>query len=369
MNSRSAYLEWIKALEFPKYNLGMSGMYYTGTVKDLGIEAGNLQINTLGKYGSEAFREALSNRYGVPEGNILICIGTSGVNYLLFKSLFSAGDEVLIETPVYDPLPAALQAVGARPVFLPRDPAQGYQFDESLILKLLTVKTKGLVLTNLHNPTGVMISADKLKSLADLLGQRGCYLIVDEVYLEFYFGKGPETAFHLADNIITTSSLTKAFGLGGLRAGWSFAPVKAVEKARSLYNLIVGSGPGITEYIASRIVSDEFLYRKFADKAEKLIEMNLPLVEDFIVSRSELSWVKPDGGITCFPLLESSEKVEILQRTLYDDYETLIMPGRFFSAPMGFRLSYGIEPEMLKQGLKNIGMALDMLGFRLTGKG
>ena len=369
MNSRSAYLEWIKDLEFPKYNLGMSGMYYTGTAGDLGIDAGDLQINTQGMYGSEAFREALSDRYRVPAENIIICTGTSGVNYLLFKSLFSAGDEVLIETPVYDPLPAALQAVGARPVFLPRDPAHGYQFDESLIVKLLTVKTKGLILTNLHNPTGVNISAEKLKALADLLGQRGCYLIVDEVYLEFFFSQNQETAFHLADNIITSSSLTKAFGLGGLRAGWSFAPVKAVEKARSLYNLIVGSGPGITEYVASRIVSDENLYRKFADNVERLIEMNLPLVEDFVESRPELSWVKPDGGITCFPLMESSEKAELLHRTLYDDYETLIMPGRFFSAPMGFRLSYGIEQDLLKQGLKNIGMALDVLGFKLTGKG
>ena len=367
MKSRSAYLEWIKALEFPQYNLGMSGMYYTGTVKDLGLDPADLPVNTPGMYGTESFRDALSGKYGVPPENIVISIGTSGINYLLFKTIFEPGDEVLVETPVYDPIPAAVQAVGARPIFLPRDPGNGYQFDESLILKLLSVKTKGLILTNLHNPTGVMISEENLKSLAGLLNQRGCYLIVDEIYIEFFFGKDHGTAFHLADNIITTSSLTKAFGLGGLRAGWSFAPVKAVDKAHGLYNIMVGSGPGITEQIASKIVSDENLYRRFADGTTKLIKENLPLVEEFVESRPEMTWVKPDGGITCFPVMDSSTKVEILHQILLKDYQTLIMPGKFFSSPMGFRLSYGIPQDILVKGLKNIGMALDVMNFKLTG--
>ena len=369
MNFRSPYLEWIKALEFPKYNLGMSGLYYTGSIKDLGLKAAEIKVNQPGMYGARCLIEALSARNEVPPENIFITQGTSGVNYLLFKTLFSAGDEVLVETPVYDPLPAALQAVGAIPVFLPRPRVNGFQLDEALIGKLLTPKTKALLITNLHNPTGVSISEDKLQSMANILQERRCWLMVDEVYWEFFFGKDHRTSFHLGDNIIVTSSLTKAFGLGGLRAGWGYAPADVVEKVQKVYNLTVGSGPGITEYIAAKIISNDELYNVFADKARRLMENNLPIVEEFMASQPDLKWVKPDGGIVCFPMLSDSEKVDKLHKTLLQDYQTLIIPGKFFSSPTGFRLGFGAKEEILRQGLKNISKALDAMDFKMTGTG
>ena len=368
MSIRSPYLEWIKALEFPQYNIGMSGMYYTGTAADLGIDSSDLPVNARGMYGLESFIDALSGRYNIPVENIFVSQGTSSVNYQIFKALFVPGDEALIETPVYDPLPAAIQAVGARPVFLPRVFEDNFQIREEVVQKLLSPKTKALLVTNLHNPSGILIPDEKLQSLARLLGNSGSYLIVDEVYLEFYFGK-KNTYFHLAENIITTSSLTKAFGLGGLRAGWSFAPAAVVEKARRIYNLVVGSGPGITEYIASKIISDDALYNRFADIAEEIIAINLPIVEEFIESRRELKWVKPDGGIVCFPYLENSEMVDNLYNILYRELDTLIMPGKFFSAPPAFRLGFGIPSDILRKGLKNLGTVLDSISFHLTGKG
>ncbi len=254
MNHRSPYLEWIKQLQFPKYNLGMSGLYFDGTVGDLGIEISDYTINSFGAYGYPGLYEALNHRYKVPQESIIVGIGVSGVNYMLFKALFAPEDEVLVETPVYDPLPNAIQAVGARPVFIPRDISQGFQIEENILRKLISPKTKGMVITNLHNPSGVYMPPEKIKSLAHTLSSLGAYLIIDEIYLEFFFGHKLRTAFGLMDNIITTSSLTKAFGIGGLRAGWAFAPPKIIDKIKKVYNLLIGSGPAITEKIVSRII-------------------------------------------------------------------------------------------------------------------
>lgn len=339
----------------------MSGMHFPGAVSDLGIESNELIVSANNPYGQPGLKSALSRRYGVPEKNILLNIGVTGVNYLLFAAMFNHGDEVLVETPVYDVLPGALRSQGITVVDLPRRWENGYQIDEDDVKKLLTDKTGAVLITNLHNPSGARIPARSLISLASLLEERGCLLIVDEIYLEFYFGKGAKTAFLLGDNIITTSGLTKAFGLGGLRAGWGFAPENIVKQGEKMFNVMTSMTPDITEYIAYRVVSDDGLFNSFAKEPIELMNANLSLVDEFIGSHSELSWIKPDGGVNCFPRTVSAEKTERLFRVLWDEYDTLIIPGRFFGDTAGFRLGYGIAAETLREGLENMGKALESL--------
>lgn len=357
----SPYLEWLKELQFPKINIGSSGMHYFGVLSDLGIEPENLRIADISPYGLPKLKAVLSHRYRVPEDNILTGIGTTGCNYLIFASMFNPGDEVLVETPVYDVLPGALNSLGVETVDLPRRFVNRYQIDIDELQSLFTHRTKAVLITNLHNPSGVRIPDETLINLAQVVASHNCYLIVDEIYLEFYFGKGQKTAFMLGDNIITTSSLTKAFGLGGLRTGWSFAPQDIVQEVQKILNVIISVTPHITEYIAYRFLSNEELLKSLAQKPLEYIEANLPLVESFIDSRPELKWVKPDGGISGFPQTKSTETVERLNQILFEEFETMIIPGKFFGAPEGFRLSYGLDTDMLKTGLNNIEQVLNRL--------
>lgn len=355
----SPYMEWIKDLEMPRVNLAFSGMHFNGTAADLGLKAEKMALSDFSPYGLPDLKSALNRRYGVPEKNILLNIGTSGCNYLLFSTMFEPGDEVLVETPVYDIIPNALKQLGFKVVDLPRRFENGYLIDEDELENLMGENCKAVVLTNLHNPSGVLLTDEHIKSLSRICKRRGCWLIIDEIYLEFYFGKGPGTAFHQSDNIIVTSGLNKAFGLGGLRAGWCFAPEDIVAGMLKLYNLMGNMNPYITEYIAFRVLADDEIYGKFAETPMRLMEENIPLVEDFIDSRPDLEWVKPDWGISCFPRAESVERSEAIYRLLLEEYETFVIPGRFFFDPGCFRLSYGIEREMLIEGLENIGKALD----------
>lgn len=357
----SPYLEWIKDLQMPPLNLGMSGMRFEGNLDALGLKAGEVPVAVHHDYGLPEFIDALSGRCSVPKRNIISGIGTSGANFHVFCALLSPGDEVIVETPVYDPLPFALKQAGAVVKFVPRRPENSWRLDPDDLKSIMTNRTRAVVITNLHNPTGALMSDDDLKAMSRIIAEREGWLIVDEVYLEFYFGKGPKTSFLLGDNIIVTSSLTKAFGLGPLRAGWIFAPGKLIDSLRRVYNLMVGVTPSITEYIAARILADDSLYGRFAANAEKLIEANLPLVDEFVHSRGDIDWVKPEGAVSGFIITDSPEKADNLHRLLLDEYKTLVMPGRFFDYPQGFRLGFGIPAANLREGLKNIGAALDRL--------
>ncbi len=354
----SPYLKWIKKVEMPRLNLGMSGLHYTGKFSDLDTSPGEEPVSVHHGYGLEEYLAALSLRYGVPQDNIVSSIGTSGANFLLFIALLSPGDEVIVETPVYDPLPNALKLSGAEVKYVPRRRENGWRIDLDEFQSLLSGETRMAVLTNLHNPSGVLIPDEDLRAMAQIMGELGGWLLVDEVYLEFYFGKGPKTSFLLADNILVTSSLTKAFGLGPLRAGWIFAPGAAANVLRDAFDLAVGTTPSFTEHIAARVLGEEALFESFAGAAEELMRENLPVVEEFVNSTAELDWVKPDGGVSAFLLTESSDKAEKLQRLLFEGYRTLVMPGRFFEYPRGFRLGYGIPGGILKEGLENIRRAL-----------
>jgi aspartate/methionine/tyrosine aminotransferase len=361
----SPYIEWIKGVELPRYNLGMSGMSFHGSLADLGLKPKNVPLTGFNINGLEEFKSALSKRYGVAEKNILLNIGTSGANFLLFSTLFEAGDKVLVERPVYDPIPFALRQLGIEVIDLPRRFENGYQIDESEFKDLYRPEIKAAVLTNLHNPSGVLISDEKIRSVSQVCAGNGGYLIIDEIYLEFYFGRGPGTAFHLSDNIIVTSRITKAFGLGGLRAGWCFAPEEVIGQAQKLYNLMGNVNPYITEFLAAEILSNDKIYQKFSAPVIKLIEANLPLVENFIRHNPHLEWVKPDGGISCFPRTSSEDITEKLCNLLMEQYSTLIIPGKFFFQPESFRLSFGLDAKTLLSGLDNINEALK----KITGKG
>jgi len=178
-------------------------------------------------------------------------------------------------------------------------------------------------------------------------------VLVDEIYLEFLERK--ETSFCLADNVIVASSLTKAYGLGGLRCGWILAASFLTEKMRRFMDHDNVEGVFIGEQISATIFSRLDSVRA---KNSPIIEKNLALVRDFIRRENKLRWVEPAHGIACFPRIEARLDGSQLARLLLERYETLVVPGHFFEEPKHFRLSYGVPRPVLEQGLENIGSVL-----------
>ena len=361
-NFDSHYISWLKTSDhMPKINLGQSGMHTPATLADIGLKPEELPLNEVGLYGLDRFKSAIAGIYNVPEKNLVIGVGASGLNFLIFSTLFDHDDKVLVESPVYDTIPFALKQLGMQVEYLPRRFENGFRIDTDEFKSLMKNDIKAVVLTDLHNPSSMKLDEDSIVSIAAICKERNAWLIIDEIYLEFFFRNRPKSAFHISDNVIVTTSLTKAFGVGWLRAGFCFAPEQVVSEAQKVGNLMWNVSPSITEHIAAEILTRPEIYDKLSAIPTRLIETNLPIVTEFIESRDDIEWVKPDGGISSFPRLESASKSKKLYEILTNEFDTFIVPGKFFFDDRSFRMSFGIPTEMLKQGLENIDTVLNRL--------
>jgi aspartate/methionine/tyrosine aminotransferase len=351
------YMEWVKNRGEALVDLCPSGVSNL-SFKELGIDMEDLEIHGENSYGYLPLIQAIAKRYHVREDNVMLSLGTSHALFLVCALLLNGGDTVLIEKPAYEPLWAVAQAFGGRIVRIHREYERGYAFDLDEFEKSLSENVKFALLTNLHNPSGASLSPSIIKDMAELAKKRNVYLIVDEVYLEFLDEEVGQTSFHLADNIIVISSLTKVFGLAGLRSGWILAPPEIVEKMKIFldYNLV--EGVFIAELISLKMFDrlDSIKLRK----KDRILE-NRDLIKNFIESESplRLTWIEPSGGIICFPRVESGISGDELARILRKDFDTIVIPGGLFESPRHFRLGMDVESFVLSKVLENIKAVLE----------
>lgn len=278
-------------------------------------------------------------------------------NHLAMAALVDSGDEVLIEQPAYEPLLTVAEYLGARIRRFPRRFEAGFQLDPREIERAMTPRTRIVVVTNLHNPSGARASDSTLRLIGEIAQSRGAYVIVDEVYLEACFDPAARSAFHLGPNFIVTSSLTKAFGLSGLRCGWILAPAALAERMWRLNDLF-GVIPAHPAELLSVVALDHL--HEIAAYARARLDANRPVLMRFLDSRRDLLAIRPNDGTVVFPQFAGG-RVDALCQLLREKYETSVVPGRFFEMPEHFRIGIGGKTELLEEGLKRLGQALDEL--------
>ncbi len=354
--SRSAYLEWAKLHSGTKYNLATSGLDGF-PLAQLPVRIEDLEISVGGSYGYPPLQERLAKKNGVPVECVVAANGTSMANHLAVAALINSGDEVLIEEPAYEPLLNVAQYLGAKIRRFPRRFEKAFALDLHEIEKNITPGTQLIVVTNLHNPTGARATDAQLRAIGEIAKKNGAYVLVDEVYLDDCFDPTARSAFHLGENFIITSSLTKAFGLSGLRCGWILAPSPLAERMWRINDLYGVIPPHVAELL-SVIALDHI--EKIADDARTRLQTNRPILQRFLDSRRDLSAIPAENGTTAFPRLASGN-VDALCRLLRDKYETSVVPGHFFEMPDHFRIGIGGKTELLEEGLRRLGRALDEL--------
>src|SRR5205823_6946103 len=148
----------------------------------------------------------------------------------------------LVERLPHEPLLRMPEALGWRIRRLDRRFDEGYAVDLRRFEALITPRTRLAIVSNLHNPSGARIDLPTLGRMARALRRVGAFLVVDEVYLECLFGRRPESCVHAGPNVVTTNSLTKAYGLDGLRAGWVLGPRELVRRAWLIQDLLANNG-------------------------------------------------------------------------------------------------------------------------------
>lgn len=350
---QSDYMHWAKTRSRAKFNLATSGLANL-SIAELEVHLDDLEVTGTTGYGYEPLLRALSERYQVDPRSVVTAAGTTFANHLAMAALINPGDEVLIESPVYEPLLALAYYLGAEVKRFTRAFENGFRISPADISSKISSRTRLIVITNFHNPSGVLTDDETLREVGDIARQVNARVLVDEVYLEMLFEE-PRTAFDLGKEFVVTSSVTKAYGLSGLRCGWIFAEPELVESMWRLNDLFAATPVHVGERLS--VLALEQL-GGIAARAKARLDTNRELLNQFLNSRDDLETVRPTLGSIMFPRMKHGNADTLLD-LLREKYETSVVPGRFFEMPAHFRIGLGGETEDLAEGLRRLGAALD----------
>ena len=354
----SEYMHWAKTRSRARFNLATSGLANL-KLQELQVSLNDLEITGEGGYGYQPLIRSLAERYGVDANCVVTAAGTSFANHLAMAALINSGDEILLESPAYEPLLALAQYLGAEVKRFQRRFEDGFRISPAEIERHLSPRTRLIVITNFHNPSGVLADDDALREVGELANKRNARVLVDEVYLQMLFAEPPPTAFNLGNQFIVTSSLTKAFGLSGLRCGWILAEPELAKRMWLLNDLFAATPVHAGERLS--VVALEQL-TGITQRAQTRLDSNRKMLNQFLDSRTDLEAVRPPLGSIMFPRVKLGT-AERLCDLLREKYETSVVPGSFFELPAHFRLGLGGDTETFAEGLDRLGQALDDLAL------
>lgn len=353
----SVYMRWAKEHAAARYNLANSGVLGCRT-EDLAIEPGDLVVNAPAPDGYPPLLEAIGRRYGVAPEQVVTAAGASGANFLALATLVEPGDEVLVERPTYEPILAALRFLGARVRRFERRFEDGWRWDPGEIRPLLAGRIRLVVITDPHNPSGVLAGPADLAGLGRLAAEAGALVLVDEAYRDAWFEEAPPSHVHLGPQFVATSSLTKTHGLSGLRCGWILCAPGLADRMRRARDFMEAVGPVAADAVAAAAFRQ---IDRLEARSRAILEPNLRLVQAFFEENAEwLDGVLPRRSVIAFPRLKKEEDAQALHDWLRGR-ETSIVPGRFFEAPRHFRLGFAVRTEDVAVGLGNVAEGLKRL--------
>lgn len=340
-----------------------------------------------------SLREQVAAAYGVDPESVLVTAGATHANFLAEVTALSlaggaegadpdgpgsaTGDhepQVLVEKPGYQPLTATPASLGANVDRFLRPEADDYRLVPERVESAITDEFALVTVTNRHNPTGRLSSRETLARLAPAAADAGGFLLVDEVYAPYAESVGgddaedPEsrvddptdgrtalggvTAVGLPSTIVT-GSLTKFYGLGGLRIGWLIGPARVVERARTVATHV----PAVAE--PSRALARRAFHHEERLRARQrsLLAENYDRLAAFVADRDDLSGTVHAGSSFALLAHETADGDTVAERA-WDD-GLLVVPGRFFDSPESIRLSLGRDAEEVAGGLRVLDDVLD----------
>lgn len=356
MRFHAPYLEWAKQRPAAAFDLAGSNVLAC-SLDDLPGAREALALGGRNDDGYAPLVDAIASRYGVGARQVTTATGTAGANFQAFAALLSPGDDVLIETPGYDPLLGAPRLLGANVVRFARRFEDGYRIDPDAVRAAMTPRTRLIVVTTPHNPSGAMVDREALEAIGAIAERAGAHVLVDEVYLDA--GRATVVpAARLGPVFISTSSLTKSYGLASLRCGWTLSSPAVAERIRRARDVIDGSGAIVAERLA--VVAFDHL-DALAARASKIVAANVAVARDFAKAQPRLEVVLPDPTTVIFPRLRGVTDTTAFADQLFTRFDTAVVPGRFFEAPAHIRVGLGTTAATLRGGLERLASALTEL--------
>jgi hypothetical protein len=360
------YLYWAKTRAAVEIDLAGSNLLAC-TLDDLPGAREAVDLTTADRGGYPPLVDAIAAHYGVTTDRVVTANGCSAANFLAIGALAGPGTTVLMESPWYDQIVGACRLVGAEVLHFERRFEEGYRIDVPALDAQMTDATKLVIVSSPHNPSGMLLDVDTLNALQAMAEDMNVHVLVDEVYLDatnMLGGRPAATpraagrhrpAALVGDRLLSVSSLTKSYGLAGLRCGWVIASPAVAERARRVRDVIdnIGAAP------ADRLSTLAFAQLDhLAARATQLITTNLGLLRDFLGRHPQLKLAGPVEATIAFPRIQGVTDCDPFVARLLADHGVAVAAGRFFGAPDQFRISLGGKTESLAAGLERIGKVL-----------
>jgi aspartate/methionine/tyrosine aminotransferase len=355
MRFHAPYMEWAKTRPTPEFDLAGSNILAC-SLDDLPGARDAISLSGANDTGYRPLLEAIAARYGVTPDQVTTATGTAGANFFALAALLGPGDDVLVERPGYDPLLGAARIFGATTVRFDRVFEDGYALDPDRVRRAMTPRTKVIVITTPHNPTGVIAGHAAIDEIGRIAERAGACVLVDEVYRDVSRDAGPAFASR-GEVFVTTSSLTKSYGLSSLRAGWVLASPELAYRVRRVRDVVDGTGSIVAERLAALAFEQLDALRA---RGRAVLARNKALADAFLAAHPQLEFVPSDGTIV-FPRIRGVEDAGPFVDRLMQEYKTAAGPGRFFDAPAHFRLGYGGDAERIRGGLERVSRLLTAL--------
>jgi aspartate/methionine/tyrosine aminotransferase len=357
------YFEWLSD-SYPKIDTDLSNSSTRSlNLKEFNIVLSDEELGPPGLGGNPKLREKISELYQVPEKNILLSPGSTMSNFSISSLLLHQGDNVVVETPTYEPFLRIPEAFGVEILKISRKFENGFGIDINELNELVNKQTKIIMFTNYNNPTANGLFRGEIKAMAEIAEDVDAYLLCDEVYREFGFENQPPTVYSVSpERGITTDSMTKVYGLGGIRVGWSFCDENIVDKATTLIELTTLINSTVGEHLGIELFNR---IDQLRERTRKILNENYPIIKQWLNKHTNLLEVSFQQPLNfCFPKVKEGLDVDELTDHLIKKYKILIAPGRFFGEHVKdhFRIGWAyFSKEKLVKCLEKFDEALEEL--------
>lgn len=351
--TQSDYMHWAKFKSPVRYALTTSEVPHF-RMDRLPISLADLDLDGASHPRYFPLRERIAARYDVKVEQVVCADGTSMANFLAVAALISPGDEVLIEHPTYEPLLGIASFLGAKVERFERNVADAFRLDSAMVESAMSDRTRLIVLTNLHNPSGMLANKDELRRVGRVAARSGARVLIDEVYID---ASGERSAIHLGPEFVCTNSLTKVYGLSGLRCGWILADSELAERMWRLNDLFGVNQAHQAERLAC--IAFDHIGQVLGD-TQAMLEANRRMFDELVARREDLECAPSTFGITAFPRWSGGD-CQRLDNHLRERYDAAIVPGRWFEMPEHFRIGFGLSVDDFSEALRRLASALDDL--------
>jgi len=345
-----------------KYNLAESSVSdaFWGDI-DWHIE--DLTLCYTDHLGNPGLRELIAEEMDqVQADDILITVGAASALFIVNTSLLSRDSHAIILHPNYVTNIETPRAIGTNIDFLSLEFKDEWQVDLEKLESLITPETKLISLTSPHNPTGMIIEESSLIQIIRMAENHGCFLLFDETYRDMAQDHLPPPAASLSENVISVSSLSKSYGLPGIRIGW------LITRNEALMKVFLAAKEQI--FICGSVVDEELARQFFLDKTDHLsrimnhIHTNFDVLNTWIENNQYFEWIKPKGGVVCFPRLKDNLNIDVnrFYEVLNDKFYTFVGPGHWFEMDRRYmRIGFG-WPKVndLRSGLQYLNLAAEI---------